>query len=151
MSKIIWTHNSQYFASTDSRYTRKLTFHCKGAIIHLAKLIPRRFSKPAVGKYPKTVIKSGIYISLSKSYSLMWHLVRGNLVRNGCNRRPQTRRMRSPKVALLKISMDNTMQSTVESMITRMMSTAFRLGVAETACRVRVLCADSMTTCMSAW
>ena len=36
------------------------------------------------------------------------------------------------------------MQSTVESMMTRMMSTAFRLGVAETACRVGVLCADSV-------
>ena len=37
----------------------------------------------------------------------------------------------------------STMQSTVESMMTRMMSTEFRLGVAETACRVGVLCADS--------
>ena len=43
------------------------------------------------------------------------------------------------------------MQSTVESVMTQMMSTAFRLGVAETACRVGVLCADSMTTCMSVW
>ena len=33
--------------------------------------------------------------------------------------------------------------------MTRMMSTVFRLGVAETACRVGVLCADSMNTCMS--
>ena len=30
------------------------------------------------------------------------------------------------------------------------MSTAFRQGAAETACRVGVLCADSMNTCMSA-
>ena len=28
---------------------------------------------------------------------------------------------------------------------------AFRLGVAETACRAGVLCADSMNTCMSGW
>ena len=40
------------------------------------------------------------------------------------------------------------MQSTVESMMTRMMSAAFRLGVAETTCRVGVLCADSMNMCM---
>ena len=33
--------------------------------------------------------------------------MRGNRVRNGRDRRPQTRRMRSPKVALLKISMDS--------------------------------------------
>ena len=32
----------------------------------------------------------------------------------------------------------STMQTTVESMMTRMMSTAFRLGVAKTACRVGV-------------
>ena len=31
----------------------------------------------------------------------------GNHVKNGRNRRPQTRQMRSPKVALLKISMDS--------------------------------------------
>ena len=43
----------------------------------------------------------------------------------------------------------STMQSTVESMMTWMMSTAFWLGVAETACRVGVLGADSMNTCMS--
>ena len=58
-------------------------------------------------KYPITVIKSQIYILLPKPYSLMWHLVSGNRVRNDRNRRPQTRRMRSPKVALLKISMDS--------------------------------------------
>ena len=75
-------------------------------------------------------------------------------MRNGRDRRPKTRRTRSPKVALLKISMDsvqyNTSQGTVESMMTQMMSTA-RLGVAETACPVGVLCADSMNMCMSAW
>ena len=31
--------------------------------------------------------------------------------------------------------------------MTRMMSTSFRLGVAETACRVGVLCADSLCAC----
>ena len=41
--------------------------------------------------------------------------------------------------------MCSTMQSTVESMMTRMMSTTLRLGV------VGVLCADSMNMCMSAW
>ena len=33
----------------------------------------------------------------------MWHLVRGNHVRNGGDRTPETHQMRSPKVALLKI------------------------------------------------
>ena len=33
--------------------------------------------------------------------------MRGNRVRNGRDRRPQTHRMRSPNVALLKISMDS--------------------------------------------
>ena len=47
--------------------------------------------------------------------------------------------------------MYSTMQSTVESMMTWMMSTAFRVGEAETACRVGVLCADSMNLCMSVW
>ena len=37
----------------------------------------------------------------------MSHLVLGNRVRNGRDGRPQTRRMCSPKVALLKISMDS--------------------------------------------
>ena len=76
-------------------------------------------------------------------------------MRNGRDRRPQTRRMRSPKVALLKISMArmqyNAEHYGINDDMAWMMSTAFRLGVAETACRVGVLCADSMTTCMSAW
>ena len=37
----------------------------------------------------------------------MWHFVCGNRVRNGHDRRPETRQMRSPKFALLKISMDS--------------------------------------------
>ena len=37
----------------------------------------------------------------------MWHLVRRNRVRNGRDRIPETRRMRSPKVALLKIPIYN--------------------------------------------
>ena len=41
---------------------------------------------------------------MPKPYSLMWHLEHGNRVRNGHDRRPQTRWMHSPKGALLKIS-----------------------------------------------
>ena len=69
-------------------------------IIHLAQLIPWLFLKPGVCKYQIIVIKSEIYILLSKPYYLMCHLVCGNRVRNGRERRPQTHRMRSPKVAL---------------------------------------------------
>ena len=96
--------------------------------VHLAQIIPRRFLKPAVCKYPITVIKSEIYILFPKPYPLMWYLVHGNRVRNARNRSPQTRRMRSPKVALLKIvcTVRSTTRSTVESMMTRMMSTKFR-------------------------
>ena len=75
--------------------------------VHLAKLIPRRFKKPAVCKYPITVIESERDILLPKPYSLMWYFVCGNRVRNCRDRRPQTRRMRSPKVALLTFSMDS--------------------------------------------
>ena len=74
--------------------------------------------------------------------------MRGNRVRNGRDRRPQTRRMRSPKVELLKISMDsmhyNAEHCGINDDMAWMMSTAFRLGVAETACRVGVLCAESI-------
>ena len=42
----------------------------------------------------------------------MWHIVRWNRVRNDCDRRPETRRMRSPKVALLKIPMDSVQYNT---------------------------------------
>ena len=80
--------------------------------IHLAQLIPRYFLKPAMCKYSITVIKSEIYILLPKPYSLMWCLVHRNHVRNGHDRRPETRRMRSPKVALLKISMDSVQYNT---------------------------------------
>ena len=73
----------------------------------LGKINSKADLKPAVCKYPITVIKSEIYILLPKPYSLMRHLVGGNHVRNGHDRRPQTCRMRSPKVALLKISMDS--------------------------------------------
>ena len=56
----------------------------------------------------------------------MWHLVHANRVRNVCHRRPKTRRMCSPKVALLKIPMDSVQYNTRHcGMITRMMSTAF--------------------------
>ena len=107
------------------------------------------FKKPAVCKYPITVIKSETYILLPKPYSLMWHLVRRNHGRNGRDRRPQTCWMRSPKGALLKLSMDS-VESMMTRMMTRMMSTAFGIGVAETTCRVGVLHADSMNMYMSA-
>ena len=115
----------------------------------LGKINSSAVLKPAVCKYPDTVIKSEIYMLLPKPYSLMRHLEHGNHVRNDRDRRPQTHRMRSSKVALLKISMDSVQYC--GSMMPWMMSTAFRLGVAETACRVGVLCADSMNTFMSMW
>ena len=78
----------------------------------MVQIIPWRFLKPTVCKYPITVIKSEIYILLPKLYALMCYIVRGNRARNGRDRRPETRRMRSPKVALLKISMDSVQYST---------------------------------------
>ena len=73
-------------------------------------------------------------------------------MRNGRDRRPQTHRMHSPKVALLKISMDSVQYNAEHCGINDNTddNTAFRLGVAETAYRVGVLCTDSMNTCMSA-
>ena len=69
------------------------------------------------------------------------------------DRRPETRRMRSTKVALLKIPKDSlcvcacrTTQSTVESMMTRMMSTAF-MGSRNRPLSRSPYGADSMTTC----
>ena len=62
-------------------------------------------------------------------------------MRNGRDRRPQTRRMRPPKVALLKISMDSVRYNAEHCGIND--DTDDELGVAETACRVGVLCADS--------
>ena len=86
--------------------------------------------KPAVCKYPVTVIKSKIYILLPKPYTLMWHLVRGNCVRNGRDRRPKQAECVHQKLHFWKFlwTVCRTMQSTVESLMTRMMSTAFRLG-----------------------
>ena len=68
--------------------------------------------EPAVCKYPTTVNQSEIYSLLPKPYSLMRHLVRGNRVRNGRDRRPETRRMSSQKLALLKIPMDSVQYNT---------------------------------------
>ena len=42
----------------------------------------------------------------------MWHLVRGNCVRNGRDRTPETRQIHSPKVVLLKIPMDSVQYNT---------------------------------------
>ena len=36
-------------------------------------------------------------------------------MRNGCNKRPKTRRMRSPEVALLKIPKDSVLYNTEHS------------------------------------
>ena len=55
---------------------------------HLAQKVPRRFLKLAVCEYPTTLNNSEIYILSPKPYSLMWHLVRGNRVRNSRDRRP---------------------------------------------------------------
>ena len=123
--------------------------------IHLARLIPWRFLKPAVCKYSTTVNKSEINILFPKPYSLMWHLVRGNRVRNGHDRRPETRRMRSPKVALLKIPMDSVQYNTEHCGINDDPWWhgwwAQHLWIAETTCRVGIRCADLMNTCLSAW
>ena len=111
-----WSKNITFTVSL----TKLQCIHCKSIInIHLAQKVPQRFSKPAVCKYPATVNKSEIYILLQKPYSLMWHLVLGNHVRNGRDRRPKTRQKFLWTVC-------STTQSTVESMMTRMMSAAFR-------------------------
>ena len=70
---------------------------------HLAQKVPWRFLKPAVCKYPTTVINSEIYILLPKPCPWMWHLVYGDHVRNGGDRKPETGKICSPKLALLKI------------------------------------------------
>ena len=72
--------------------------------------------------------KSEIIHFVAKALLLMWHLVHWNRVRNGHDRRPQTCRMRSSKLHFWKFLwiVCCTTQSTVESMMTRMMSTAFR-------------------------
>ena len=70
--------------------------------IHLAKLIPRRFLKPAVFKYPTTVNNPEIYILLPKPCPWMWHLMCGNCVRNGSDRKPETGKICSLKLALFK-------------------------------------------------
>ena len=80
------------------------TFQQKQGVIHLAKLIPQRFLKPAVCKYPTTVNNSEIYILLPKSSPWMWHLICGNRVRNASDREPETDKTRLPKLALIKIS-----------------------------------------------
>ena len=102
-----------------------LCAHC--IHIHLAKLIPRWLLKPAVCKYPTTVNKSEINILLPKPYSVMWHLVRGNRVRNGRDRRPKHVKCVHQKLHFWKFlwTVCSTTQSIVESMITRMMSTEF--------------------------
>ena len=92
--------------------TSRTLCYCPVSNVHLAQLIPWRFLKPAVCKYPITVIKSEMYILLPKPYSLMWHLVHGNRVKNGRDRRPETSQMCSPKVTLLKISMDSVQYNT---------------------------------------
>ena len=68
--------------------------------VHLAKLIPRRFLKPAMCKYPTTMNNSEIYILLPKPCPWMWHLLCGNRERNGSDRKPETGKTRLLKLAL---------------------------------------------------
>ena len=77
-------------------------FNC--TMYHLAQLIPRRFLKPAVCKYQTIVNNSEIYILLPKPCPWMWHLMCGNRVRNGSDRKSETGKTRSLKLALLKKS-----------------------------------------------
>ena len=70
--------------------------------MHLAKLIPQRFLKPAVCKYPTTVNNSEINILLPKPCPWMGHLICGNRVRNGSDRKPETGKTHSLKLALFK-------------------------------------------------
>ena len=72
--------------------------------LHLAKLIPQRFLKPTVCRYPTTVNNSEIYILLPKPCSWMWHLMCGNRIRNGSDRKPETGKTCSLKLALFKNS-----------------------------------------------
>ena len=62
----------------------------------------RWFLKPAVFKYRTTVNNSEIYILLPKPCPWMWHLMCGNHVRNGSDRKPETGKTRSLKLALFK-------------------------------------------------
>ena len=71
--------------------------------VHLAKWIPWWFLKPAMCKYPTIVNNSEIYILLPKPCPWMWHLMCGNRVRNGSDRKPKTGKTRSLKLVLLKI------------------------------------------------
>ena len=113
--------------------------HC---CIHLAQLIPRWFLKPVVCKYPITVNKSEINILLPKPYSLMWHLVRGNCVRNGRDKRTEHAECVHQKLHFWKflLTVCSTTQSTVESMMTRMMSTVFMCGRNRPSSRSPNLC-----------
>ena len=70
--------------------------------VHLAQLIPRRFLKPAVCKYPTSVNNSEIYILLPNPCLWMCYLMWGNRVRNGSDRKPETGKTLSLKLALLK-------------------------------------------------
>ena len=72
--------------------------------IHLAQLIPQRFLKPAVCKYPTTVNSSEINILLHKHCPWMWHFKWGNRVRNGSDRKPETGKTCTLKLALFKKS-----------------------------------------------
>ena len=73
-----------------------------GITVHFAKLIPQQFLKPAVCKYPTTANNSEIYVLLPKPCPWIWHLMCGNRVRNGSNRKPETGKTRSLKLALFK-------------------------------------------------
>ena len=114
-------------------YTRRNVNSCN--IRTLGTKIPRRLFKAAVCKYPTTVNESELYILFSKPYSLIWHLVRGNRVRNGGLSRPFSHDFRPKhaesvhqKLHFWKFlwTVCSTTQSTLELIMAWMMSTAFR-------------------------
>ena len=55
-----------HFTNYWTRITHKCHYQLPRKHIHLAKLIPKQFLKPAVCKYPTTVNNSEIYILLPK-------------------------------------------------------------------------------------
>ena len=76
-------------------------------------------------------------------------------MRNGCDRRPETCQMCSPKVALLKISMDSVQYNTEHCGInddTDDEHSAFRCSRNRLSSQNPLRhCADSMNMCMSVW
>ena len=99
MSEFFCKCHKRFFYPYIMEYNSLLTTRIK---LHLAKLIPQRFLKPAVCKYPTTVNNSEIYILLPKPCPWMWHLICGNRARNGSDRKPEIGKTHSLKLALFK-------------------------------------------------